>query len=101
MRFSRTKKGPIQKPGSPSAFINTEFCFQHTDPDYSCAYVIITTKNGAKGYGLTFTLGRGTEIVIQAVRTLSNLILHKNAREIFDDFSQTWRNLTSETQIRW
>ena len=35
----------------------------HTDPDYSVAYVIITTENGKKGYGLTFTLGRGTNVV--------------------------------------
>lgn len=35
---------------------------QHTDPDYSCAYVTIKTNKGIEGYGLTFTLGRGTEI---------------------------------------
>ena len=36
----------------------------HTDPDYSCAYVIIhiVNNNQLKGYGLAFTLGRGTEI---------------------------------------
>nr|XP_012153601.1 PREDICTED: mitochondrial enolase superfamily member 1-like isoform X2 [Megachile rotundata] len=34
----------------------------HTDPDYSCAYVTIKTNKGIEGYGLTFTLGRGTEI---------------------------------------
>lgn len=34
----------------------------HTDPDYSCAYVVIETNNNLQGYGLTFTLGRGTEI---------------------------------------
>lgn len=35
---------------------------QHTDPDYSCTYVTIKTNKGIEGYGLTFTLGRGTEI---------------------------------------
>uniref|UniRef100_A0A7N4PHL0 Mitochondrial enolase superfamily member 1 n=1 Tax=Sarcophilus harrisii TaxID=9305 RepID=A0A7N4PHL0_SARHA len=36
----------------------------HTDPDYSAAYVIIETdaKDGLKGYGITFTLGKGTEV---------------------------------------
>lgn len=39
------------------------FCFfQHTDPDYSVAYVVIETDQGMHGYGLTFTVGRGTEI---------------------------------------
>lgn len=36
---------------------------QHTDPDYSVAYVVIETTNAElKGYGLTFTVGKGTEI---------------------------------------
>lgn len=37
---------------------------QHTDPDYSVAYVVLETDTEAalKGYGLTFTVGRGTEI---------------------------------------
>uniref|UniRef100_A0A6Q2XF40 Mitochondrial enolase superfamily member 1 n=1 Tax=Esox lucius TaxID=8010 RepID=A0A6Q2XF40_ESOLU len=34
----------------------------HTDPDYSVAYVVIETDQGMRGYGLTFTVGRGTEI---------------------------------------
>lgn len=37
---------------------------QHTDPDYSVAYVVLETDSAAalRGYGLTFTVGRGTEI---------------------------------------
>lgn len=36
---------------------------QHTDPDYSVAYVVIeTTDAELKGYGLTFTVGKGTEV---------------------------------------
>lgn len=35
---------------------------QHTDPDYSVAYVVLDTDTELKGYGLTFTVGRGTEI---------------------------------------
>jgi len=35
---------------------------QHTDPDYSVAYVVLETDTELKGYGLTFTVGRGTEI---------------------------------------
>ncbi|KAK6638283.1 hypothetical protein RUM44_008712 [Polyplax serrata] len=74
---------------------------QHTDPDYSCAYVIIGTKNGRKGYGLTFTLGNGTEIVVQAVHSMAHLILKKNAGRIFQNFARTWRELTSDSQLRW
>ncbi len=35
----------------------------HKDPDYSCAYVILTVEGLAvQGHGLTFTVGRGTEV---------------------------------------
>lgn len=40
------------------------FFLQHTDPDYSAAYVVLETdaEDGLKGYGITFTLGKGTEV---------------------------------------
>lgn len=40
------------------------FSLQHTDPDYSAAYVTLETdaEEGHKGYGITFTLGKGTEV---------------------------------------
>ena len=35
------------------------------DPDYSAAYCILETDAGLEGHGLTFTLGRGTELCVQ------------------------------------
>ena len=35
----------------------------NTDPDYSAAYCILETNAGLEGHGLTFTLGRGTDLV--------------------------------------
>jgi hypothetical protein len=32
-------------------------------PDYSAAYVVLTTDSELTGHGMTFTIGRGTEIV--------------------------------------
>ncbi len=41
----------------------------HPDPDYSAAYVILSTcVQGLEGHGLTFTIGRGNEIVVAAVK---------------------------------
>ncbi|CAL8069421.1 unnamed protein product [Orchesella dallaii] len=75
----------------------------HTDPDYSCAYVVlhIAENPDLKGYGLTFTCGRGTEIVVQAVKTLRFLVEGQDCKKIWSDFSTFYRNLTSESQIRW
>ena len=47
------------------------------DPDYSAAYVILRTDagDGLEGHGLTFTIGRGTEVVVAAVEALRPLVV--------------------------
>ena len=43
----------------------------HPDPDYSATYVVLKTdKPGLEGHGLTFTIGRGNEIVKAGVEAL-------------------------------
>lgn len=73
----------------------------HTDPDYSCAYVILETNESVEGHGLTFTIGRGTEVVVKCIESLSFLVLGKNTNEIFSHFDIFWRSITSESQLRW
>ncbi|NP_001070210.2 mitochondrial enolase superfamily member 1 [Danio rerio] len=74
----------------------------HTDPDYSVAYVVLETdKAELKGYGLTFTVGRGTEIVVCAVKALSTLVVGKTLEEITSDFRGFYRLLSSDGQMRW
>ncbi|XP_022906814.1 mitochondrial enolase superfamily member 1-like [Onthophagus taurus] len=73
----------------------------HTDPDYSCAYVTIKTIRGDTANGLTFTCGKGTEIVVTAIKSLEPLVVGQTAVDIFKDFASFWRSLTSESQIRW
>ncbi|XP_073691806.1 mitochondrial enolase superfamily member 1 isoform X2 [Garra rufa] len=75
----------------------------HTDPDYSVAYVVLETDSDAalKGYGLTFTVGRGTEIVVCAVKALSTFVVGKNLKEIVSDFRGFYRLLSSDGQMRW
>ena len=41
------------------------------DPDYSAAYVILGTDGAHEGHGLTFTIGRGNEVVVAAIRALA------------------------------
>lgn len=75
----------------------------HTDPDYSAAYVVIETdaEDAIKGYGLTFTLGKGTEIVVCAVKALSHLVVGRNLEDIVTNFRDYYRELTSDGQLRW
>ena len=43
------------------------------DPDYSAAYVALETDDpgGLRGHGLTFTIGRGTELCVGAIEALA------------------------------
>jgi len=71
------------------------------DPDYSAAYCILETDQRLNGYGLTFTLGRGTELCVQAVRYLSRYVIGRTIASIADDFAAFSRCLTDDSQFRW
>src|SRR5215468_1338513 len=73
----------------------------HGDPDYSAAYVILTTDGGLAGHGMTFTIGRGTEVVCAAIDALAFLVLGRELEEITSDFAAFHRRLTNESQLRW
>jgi L-fuconate dehydratase len=75
----------------------------HQSPDYSCAYVVLGTDSpaGLTGCGLTFTNGRGTEIVVAAVRALEYLVVGRTLEQITSDMRGFWRSLASEDQLRW
>ncbi len=75
----------------------------HPDPDYSAAYVILHTdhRGGLTGHGLTFTLGRGTELCVAGVHALAPLVIGVTVEEIRADMAGFWRRLTSDSQLRW
>ena len=72
------------------------------DPDYSAAYVILKTDQaGLEGHGLTFTIGRGTEVVCEAVRALAPLVVGLDLDWIKEDGARLWRRITGDSQLRW
>jgi L-fuconate dehydratase len=71
------------------------------DPDYSAAYCILETNTQLEGHGLTFTLGRGTDLVVQAVRYLSRYVVNRTLSSITDDICAFSRQLTDDSQFRW
>ena len=72
------------------------------DPDYSAAYVVLKTdKLGLEGHGLTFTIGRGTEIVCLAIEAMRHLVIGTELSEIRRNPGQYWRHLTGDSQLRW
>jgi L-fuconate dehydratase len=71
------------------------------DPDYSAAYCILSTDRDVEGHGLTFTLGRGTELCVMALEYLAQFVTGRTLRSITEDFVAFSRQLTDESQFRW
>src|SRR6516165_9070835 len=72
------------------------------DPDYSAAYVVLSTdRPGMGGHGLTFTLGRGNELCVTAVEALAPLVVGRRLADITGDMGAFWRELVSANQLRW
>ena len=73
------------------------------DPDYSAAYVIIKTDHpeGIEGHGLTFTIGRGNELCVQAIYSLSYLIIGKTIESFTQNMAGFWKMITGDSQLRW
>ncbi|HWE10807.1 MAG TPA: enolase C-terminal domain-like protein [Solirubrobacteraceae bacterium] len=70
-------------------------------PDYSAAYVILHTDTGERGHGMTFTVGRGTEIVVAAVHALAPLVKGRRLADIAADQRGFWRSLAGDPHLRW
>jgi L-fuconate dehydratase len=71
------------------------------DPDYSAAYVILDTDDGLEGHGLTFTIGRGNEVVCAAIRALEGRIVGLDLAWIKQNPGRFWHHMTSDSQLRW
>ena len=73
------------------------------DPDYSAAYVELITDrgDGITGHGLTFTIGRGTEIVVAAVEALRPLVVGQDVAAFTGAPGAFWKHLTGDSQLRW
>jgi len=73
------------------------------DPDYSAAYLIIFTndKKGPQGHGLTFTCGRGNELCVEAIKSLSPIVIGKSLNSIVSNFGEFWGEITQDSQLRW
>src|SRR6476620_10116665 len=69
--------------------------------DYSATYVVLGTGSGLEGHGLTFTNGRGNEIVVAAVHALKHHVLGRSLDDIVSDMRSFYRDLTVDKQLRW
>src|SRR3954463_11660810 len=72
------------------------------DGDYSAAYVVLRTSEPAlSGYGLTFTIGRGTELCVAAARRFAQPPVGRDADERRADMGAVHRQIVGDSQMRW
>lgn len=73
------------------------------DPDYSSAYLEVETdaNDGHKGIGFVFTIGRGNDVVIKAIESLSQRFVGQTVEHLLDDMKMAWDMLVHDSQLRW
>lgn len=73
------------------------------DPDYSAAYVVISTDrgDGIEGHGLAFTIGRGNDVVVAAIDALRDLVVGQDVAAFTSAPGAFWKHLTGDSQLRW
>lgn len=61
-------------------------------PRLSSAYVVITTDadGGLIGSGFAFTVGRGNDVVVAAIDSLSRVLVGHNVENLLDDMRAAW-----------
>jgi L-fuconate dehydratase len=86
---------PTSRSGAGSDALNV-------DPDYSAAYVALETDDPRlTGHGLTFTIGRGTEVCVAAIEALVPHVVGLTVEELVADLGGLWRRLVTDSQLRW
>jgi L-fuconate dehydratase len=72
------------------------------DPDYSAAYLVLRTDSPqVDGHSLCFTIGRGNEVVVTAIRSLEQHVVGRDAAAIASDLAGLSASLIGDSQLRW
>ena len=73
------------------------------DPDYSAAYVVLQTNasDGLEGHGFAFTIGRGNDVQVAAIRALEPFVVGLPVDTTLADMGGLWRTLVHDSQLRW
>ncbi|MFN6119051.1 MAG: enolase C-terminal domain-like protein [Actinomycetes bacterium] len=77
------------------------------DPDYSAAYVVLRTDGDRAdgspldGHALAFTIGRGNDVQVAAIRALEHHVVGRDVDELAADLGGLARGLARDSQFRW
>ena len=72
-------------------------------PDYSAAYLVLRTDgpDGLAGHAHVFTIGRGNDIELSAVRAMEPFLAGRDVDEILADLGGLSRQLVGDSPLRW
>ena len=74
----------------------------HKDPDYSATYVTIyTSDKKLKGHGMTFTLGKGNNVVASCIKLFFPIFNGLTIDEIEKNIGNLWFDCVDHSQLRW
>lgn len=73
------------------------------DPDYSAAYVRVSTDadDGHEGHAFVFTIGRGNDVQVAAIAALRERLIGRNVEDVLSDLGSFSRELIYDSQLRW
>jgi L-fuconate dehydratase len=70
-------------------------------PDYSAAYLVIRTEGDLAGYSYVFTIGRGNDVQLSAIRALEPLVAGLDLDAVLDDLGGLSHRLVTDSPLRW
>jgi L-fuconate dehydratase len=77
-------------------------------PDYSAAYVVVrTSEPGLAGHGFAFTIGRGNEVQLAAIRLLEPFLAGRDLDEVLGEpggpprLGELYRRLVTDSPLHW
>ncbi len=86
----------------PTSTANDGSDAMNQNPDHSLAYAVInTTDPSLSGYGITFTIGEGTDIVTHAVLAYAPLLIGKTLEDPVTDMEVFWCDIVRYSPLRW
>jgi len=69
------------------------------NPDYSAAYLVVRSESELAGYSYVFTIGRGNDIQLGAIRALEPLVVGLDVD--VDDLGGLSSRLIADSPLRW
>lgn len=73
----------------------------HRNPVYAYAVAQFTTDDGRVGVGLSFTLGKGNELVCRAIEALAAPLVGREIESVMAEWGRTSRTLADDEHYRW